>query len=88
MELLRRTRASAAAAWGRFRAGAEAAGAGALVALLAVLPDLVGLVGLGLCVAGVHENWGRGWALIAAGGPVVIAYAWREVRPTLRSRRG
>ena len=77
MELLRRV-----------RAGAEAIALAAAGALLAVVPDLVGLVGLGLCVAGVHENWGRGWALIAAGGPVVVAYAWREVRPALRSRRG
>jgi len=63
--------------------GLERLAAAATVAL----PDVVGLCGLALCVAGVAENWGRGWALIAAGGPVLAAYAWREVRSVIRPRR-
>jgi hypothetical protein len=67
---------------------AVADGAASLAALVvAALPDVVGLCGLALCVVGVDHNWGQGWALIAAGGPLVAAYAWREVRSVIRPRR-
>lgn len=63
-------------------------GAAALAALVvAAVPDVVGLGGLALCVAGVAHNWGQGWALITAGAPLVGFYAWREVRSVIRPRR-
>lgn len=76
MELVKRARAAAGE-------GAQRLVAVAIVAL----PDVVGLCGLALCVAGVAENWGRGWALIAGGGPLLAAYAWRELRSVIGSRR-
>lgn len=35
---------------------------------------------LGLVVAGVFANWGRGWALIAAGTPFLAIYTLKTVK--------
>jgi hypothetical protein len=49
--------------------------------LAGLIPDLVGLAGYVLVCGGVGVLWGRGWVLIAAGVPLLVAYVWRETRP-------
>jgi hypothetical protein len=53
----------------------------------AILPDVIGLAGIGAVVVGVYGLWGRDVALIAAGAPVAAAYVARELAPA-RKRRG
>jgi hypothetical protein len=63
----------------------------ALELLRAVLVDLIGLAGYALVLTGVGHLWGRGWVYIAAGAPLALAYAWREVvaaRPRRRKKGG
>ncbi len=56
------------------------------VPLLRVAPDVAGLGGFGLAIAGVRRLWGDGWAMIVAGVVVFGFYVWRELR-LARSRR-
>ena len=54
--------------------------------LAAVVPDVVGLVGLGLAVRGAYELWGRSWAMFFSGCVLAGVYVWREVRTVKRGR--
>lgn len=51
--------------------------------LLRILPDIVGVVALGLIVAGVWGLLGWEWAAIAAGAPPGAFYLWGEIRNVL-----
>lgn len=72
---------------GRLLATLRAAAAAAGGAVARAVPDLVGLGGLALVCAGVHELFGRGVTLIVAGSPFVVAYVWREVLAGIVNRR-
>jgi len=63
----------------RARLAVTAAGLAADAALRRVLPDVVGMAGLGLVCAGIYLLWGPGWTLIAAGTPLCLAYLAREL---------
>lgn len=62
--------------------------AGAARAIAAtVFVDVLGLAGFVAVVAGVFELWGRGWALVVAGGLLLAAYALVEFILPLRLGR-
>ena len=52
--------------------------------LLAIGPDLVGLLGLGLLCFGIYRLFGEGWTCVAAGALFLALYVWREVRVIYR----